>query len=620
MKNRTLKLLLALCLISLSDIIAQPYIYYNSSYSDTVFGDIRQISRYDISTNFDEAFLQPEEYFDPIIDPLRSYLYVDIRNWLSFLYDCSDTSTHYELNNFLGVQVNEMLYSPQRNKLYIFSDDFAKISLFDLYSGTVISETDLGKTAYENFLMNPVRSSFFSSDNSKIYIFNVDTNNVDQVWTYSLETSQITDKRSLSELGGYSGSAGYSLTFGRNGKGIIESYPVYYGNPDQDFYYKLYDFDADTSSPFIYHDGECEAYFSGNGEFMLIFETYTDTLNDSLSYYHTGEVEIYNSGNGDLVKTLTLPPYGIVYTFDNYPNNIYYAIDIEEPTREIYVLKMDSICNVLDLTSLDPSSKIVNSPPFTLTVNGHGFDSLSTVYFNENAKTTTYVSDSVLTAEISTSDISTVGDYPVWVTDQWATSDTLIFSVVPHSPVLTSISPEAAYFYPNADMSDFTVTAYGEFFTDSSVVYFNGNAKTTTYVSDSVLTFQIHITTDIPGMGNYPVWVSNYGSDSDTLIFSKVSSLPQSVAPEVECVHDNGDHTYTAYFSYNNNNSVSVYIPLGSKNYVQTILLPDRGQPKVFLVGLHTSVFNASFPGTSSLTWFLHQAGVTASRTSTPCP
>ena len=151
-------------------------------------------------------------------------------------------------------------------------------------------------------------------------------------------------------------------------------------------------------------------------------------------------------------------------------------------------------------------------------------------------------------------------------------------------------------------------------------MYFNGNAKTTTYVSDSVLTFQIHITTDIPGMGNYPVWVSNYGSDSDTLIFSKVSSLPQSVAPVVECVHDNGDHTYTAYFSYNNNNSVSVYIPLGSKNYVQTILLPDRGQPKVFLVGLHTSVFNASFPGTSSLTWFLHQAGVTASRTSTPCP
>ena len=28
-------------------------------------------------------------------------------------------------------------------------------------------------------------------------------------------------------------------------------------------------------------------------------------------------------------------------------------------------------------------------------------------------------------------------------------------------PVLTSISPEVAYFYPNADMSDFTVTAYG---------------------------------------------------------------------------------------------------------------------------------------------------------------
>jgi hypothetical protein len=70
---------------------------------------------------------------------------------------------------------------------------------------------------------------------------------------------------------------------------------------------------------------------------------------------------------------------------------------------------MDSILNVLDLTTLDPTSAIVNSPPFTLTVSGLGFDTLSTVYFNDTEKTTTYVSDSLLTAEISTSDISTTG-------------------------------------------------------------------------------------------------------------------------------------------------------------------------------------------------------------------
>ena len=341
MKNKILKLFLVVWCMSFIDNIAQPYIYYNSSYSDTVFEDARQIHRYDLSSNFDETFLQPAEYYDPIVDPFQSYLFVNIRHNLSFLYDCSDTSVHYELNNFWGVQVNEMLYSSERNKLYIFSDDYAKISVFDILSGTIISELNLGKTAYSNYLMNPARSSFFSSDYDKIYFYNVDINNISQVWTYSLETNQITQKRNLFDLGGHSGALGYSLTYGRNGKGIITSYPVYYGNPDQDFYYKFCDFDADTSSPFIYHDGESEAYFSGNGEFTIIMETQSDT--STLEYYHTGTVKIYKTSTGQLYKTLNLPQKGIIYTFDNYPNNIYYVIDIEEPTRQIYTINMDSI-------------------------------------------------------------------------------------------------------------------------------------------------------------------------------------------------------------------------------------------------------------------------------------
>jgi hypothetical protein len=291
-----------------------------------------------------------------------------------------------------------------------------------------------------------------------------------------------------------------------------------------------------------------------------------------------------------------LPPDGEIMCFENYPNNVYYVKDIELPTRQIYTLKMDSIFNVLDLASLNPSSAIVNSQPFTLSVNGHGFDSLSTVYFNDTSKTTTYVSDSVLTAEISTSDISVVGNYPVWVTDEWGTSDTLTFVVTPFPIVLNSISPGLTFTPSVLDFSneypEFTVTVFGEFFTDSSVVYFNGSIKETTFLTDTVITFQLE-ENDMPYAGNYPVWVSNYGSVSDTLFFTVADTLPQSIIPVCNCI----ENERTAYYGYINNNNTTIYIPISSINYF-TPQVPgpapeymDKGQPTIFLEGTHNNVF-----------------------------
>ena len=613
MITKTLKLILALFLISTVNFKAQPYIYYSVQLPDTGFEHYSKVIRYDLASNSVEDFLPQQnigEYVWETWDPSQLFLAINVFKWTHTIYNCSDTTNYFELEEFFNVSFDEILYSLQRNKLYLFSNDYAVISVFDVASENFTSELNLGKTAYYNILMKPSRCSFFSSDSSKIYFFNVDTNDVDQVWTYSLETNQIVNKQNLLELGGHSGSLGYSLVFGRNGKGIIQSYPVFYGNPDQDFYYKLYDFDADTSSSFIYHDGECEAYFSGNGEFILIFETYSDTLNDSLSYYHTGEVEIYNPGNGELVKTLTLPSYGIVYTFDNYPNNIYYAIDIEEPTRQIYTLKMDSIFNVLDLTSLNPVSAIVNSASFTLTVNGHGFDTLSTVYFNETVKTTTYISDSVLTAEIDSSDISVVGSYPVWVKDKWGTSDTLTFTVF-QLPVLTSISPEitimpefvaTTLYVPEFN---FTLTLTGDFFTDSSIIYFNNEQMETAFIFDTIITCQItesHISAITTG--DYSVWVSNYGFNSDTLLLTSVDNLPESIVPVLNCVQDNGDDNYTAWLGYISDNSTSVHIGYGEKNmfwhcYSLNNFI-NRGQPNIFLPGEHNFVFAIEFTTASS--------------------
>lgn len=622
MKTKILIFLLALCLVYLIDIKAQPYIYYSIQLPDTGYEHYSKVVRYNLTTGLVEDFLPQQnigEYVWETWDPSQSYLAINVFNWTHTIYNCSDTTKYFEFEEFFNVSIDEMLYSQERSKLYIFSNDYEKVSVLDVSSAKIISETEVTGYPDYNDLMYPRRDCFFSSDSSKIYLTSKDSlTNFEQVWTYSLETNQITDKENLSELGGYPGSAGYSLTFGRNGKGIIESYPVYYNNPNRDYYFKFYDFDADTSSPFIYHNGESEAYFSGNGEYTLILETYLDTLND-LEYYHTGEVEIYNTQNAQLLKTITLPPGGKVYTFDNYLNNIYYVIDIEKPSRQIYALKMDSIFNVLDLTSLIPSSTIVNSSPFTLMVNGNGFDTLSTVYFNDTAKTTTFISDSMLKVEISTSDISTVGNYPVWVRDEWGISDTLIFEVNPQPPVLSSISPAIAlrFFSFGTPPSAITATATGEYFTDSSVVYFNGSAKTTNYISETELTFQLS-GSEVSTIGNYPVWVSNNGATSDTLYFSVTDTLPQAIVPILECVQENGDNTFTAFWGYNNSNEEVVYIPIGIKNGF-TPGIQDRGQPKLFLPGNNTNVFNVVFNG-KDLSWRLDQTSVTANKNSTPCP
>ena len=148
--------------------------------------------------------------------------------------------------------------------------------------------------------------------------------------------------------------------------------------------------DKDSLSiPIITSNSEtwADGYVANEGKYLLLFNMLLKP--DSMGQRATGKIEIYDMTDGEIKKTIELPSDGEVMCFENYPNNVYYAIDIEEPTRQIYELKMDSIFNVLDLTSLNPSSAIVNSPPFKLTINGHGFDSLSTVYFNDTANTTT---------------------------------------------------------------------------------------------------------------------------------------------------------------------------------------------------------------------------------------
>jgi len=90
------------------------------------------------------------------------------------------------------------------------------------------------------------------------------------------------------------------------------------------------------------------------------------------------------------------------------------------------------------ITSLSPVSATAGGPAFTLTVNGSNFVNGSTVQWDGSARTTTFVSDTQLTAGISASDIITAGTVSVTVANLLGpgggVSNALPFEVTEFSP------------------------------------------------------------------------------------------------------------------------------------------------------------------------------------------
>ncbi len=88
--------------------------------------------------------------------------------------------------------------------------------------------------------------------------------------------------------------------------------------------------------------------------------------------------------------------------------------------------------------------------------------------------------------------------------------------------------------------------------------------------------------------------------------------------PVLECVEERSTQQFVAHFGYQNDATGKTKVPLGPNN----TLLPgpvNRGQPNLFLSGLHRDVFQVKFDG-NLLTWRLGEEEASASGTSRPCP
>lgn len=71
--------------------------------------------------------------------------------------------------------------------------------------------------------------------------------------------------------------------------------------------------------------------------------------------------------------------------------------------------------SALHMDALVPNSGIVGGAPFTLTVNGTGFNPSSVVFWNNSARTTMFITANQITAQIPASDLAMAGTVTVHV-------------------------------------------------------------------------------------------------------------------------------------------------------------------------------------------------------------
>lgn len=166
------------------------------------------------------------------------------------------------------------------------------------------------------------------------------------------------------------------------------------------------------------------------------------------------------------------------------------------------------------ISSISPSSVSAGFGPFTLTVNGSGFNLGSSVRLSGSPVSTNFVSSTQLTATIPS--LGT-GSYPISVVNGVNVSNTVFLNVgsTPPGPILSSLSPSSAA----QGSGTFTMGVSGSGFVPGAIVNLNANALVTSYISSLVLTATVP-SSSLIFSGTFPVSVTQGSNTSNTLFFT----------------------------------------------------------------------------------------------------
>jgi hypothetical protein len=195
------------------------------------------------------------------------------------------------------------------------------------------------------------------------------------------------------------------------------------------------------------------------------------------------------------------------------------------------------------ITSLSPADASAGGAAFTLTVNGTNFISGSTVDWNGSSRTTTYISLTKITASITAADIAAGETANVTVVNPvpgGGTSHSATFTTNNVVPSVASLSPSLA----TAGGAAFTLTVHGANFVSTSTIQWNGNNRTTTYISSTQLSTAV-TTADIAAGQNAVITVVNPapgGGASAEVSFPVNTSAPSvlSLSPSSDAAGSGG--------------------------------------------------------------------------------
>ncbi|MES2389931.1 MAG: hypothetical protein V4543_18155, partial [Bacteroidota bacterium] len=178
----------------------------------------------------------------------------------------------------------------------------------------------------------------------------------------------------------------------------------------------------------------------------------------------------------------------------------YKAISVINPNAEFsvdYPFTVNNPAPAIDgTTPFSPDFAYAASSAFTLTVNGSGFISGAVASWNGSARTTTFVSSTVIRASITAADIASAGTATITVSNPSPTTGASAgksFTISPPPnpvPTLASVSPLSPL-SATAGGSAFSLIVTGTNFISTSKVYWNGSLRTTTYNSATQLTANI---------------------------------------------------------------------------------------------------------------------------------
>lgn len=160
---------------------------------------------------------------------------------------------------------------------------------------------------------------------------------------------------------------------------------------------------------------------------------------------------------------------------------------------------------VSSITSLNPPSATAGGPAFTLTINGTGFANGSTLQWNGQPLTTTYVNPTQLAVNVPATLLAIPGSASLTVLSPGGQfSNFLTFTVGTATPSISSLNPNST----TVGSAGFTMLVTGSGFLNGSTVLWNGSAVPTSYVGATQLSAIVSQAL-LANVGTYNITVQN---------------------------------------------------------------------------------------------------------------